>query len=347
MSLAGTLSPIRMVDTPTWRLTWSGTDVTTDIAAHVTSLTVTDHKEGASDEVAVVLEDRDGRWRNGWFPAKGASLDLAFGYRGAPLVDAGRFTVDELEADGPPDKLSVRAIAAGIDNPLRTSRHKGYEGKTLGEIAKEIADQHGMTVVGDPVTEPLKRVSQSDETDLKFLARLAAEHGYVFSVRGSMLVFVLDADLLAADPILTLSRGDHDPVRWRFRVTAKQVYGACEVTYQNPRTKSVDKVTVKATDTDETGAAKPKSADILKKRIRVESPEDAERKAKALLERANRGEVTAHLTVPGDPRICAAANVLLTGFGAAWDGKYHVTTSTHRLSRGGGYATEMEAFRVV
>lgn len=333
-----------IVETPAWRLTWAGANVTQDIAGMVTSLTVTDRKEGASDEVALVLEDRDGRWRNAWCPDKGDALDVAIGYAGMDLVDAGRFTVDELEAEGPPDKLSVRALAAGIDNPLRTSQHKGYEGKTLGEIAKAIADAHGMNVVGDPVTDPLERVSQSDETDLKFLARLAADNGYVFNVRGKQLVFMLDEALLAADPVLTLSRDDHDPVRWRFAKTARQVYAACEVTYQDPRTKKLEKVTVKAPDAD--SDTKPKGADTLKKRIRVESAADAERKAKALLERANRGEVTVHLTVPGNPRICAAANVTISGHGSAWDGKYHVTTSTHRLSRGAGYATEMEAFRV-
>lgn len=337
------------VDTPFWSLTWAGTDVTADIAAMVTSLTYADKKEGESDELQVSLEDRDGRWRDAWIPAKGDILELAIGYRGGLVVDAGAFQIDEIEHDGPPDRLQVRGLAAGVTAALRTKRHRGFEGRTLPEIAGAVAADHGMTVIGDPATEALQRVSQADQTDLEFLTKLAADHGYVFSVRGTSLVFLSDEELLAAEPAMTLSRALHDPVRWRFRKTANQVYKACEVTYQDPATKQTRTVTVVAPSTGDEGETAPSAdaaGDTLKKRVRVESAAHAERKAKALLERANRGEVEAGLTVPGRPDLVAGINVLLDGFGTAWDGKHHVTRSTHRIQRGGGYVTEIEVHRV-
>lgn len=330
------------VDTPVWTLTWQGTDVTADIAAMVTSLTVTDRKEGESDELSVTLEDRDGRWRGDWLPEKGDVLEVTLGYAGGLAVDAGTYQVDEVEHGGPPDRLDVRALAAGVTEALRTKRHRAFENQTLARIAAAVAADHGMEVIGDPATEALQRVTQADETDLEFLSKLAAEHGYVFSVRGGRLVFMSEDDLLSADPVMTLSRVLHHPVRWRFRVTARQVYTGCEVRYLDPATKRTRTVTVKA-DGQET---KPKGGDLLRRRMRVESEAHARQKAQALLDRANRGEVRASLSFPGRPDLVAGINVVLAGFGAAWDGTYHVTSSTHRMVRGGGYTTDMEAHRV-
>ncbi len=326
------------VDTPVWSLTWSGTDVTAEVAAFVTSLTVTDRKEGESDELAVELEDRDGRWRGAWAPEKGDVLDVSLGFADGGMIDAGRFEVDEIEHGGPPDRLSVRALATGVTDELRTKRHRAFEGRTLPQIAAAVAADHGMEVIGNPATEPLQRVTQADETDLQFLSKLAGEHGYVFSVRGKGLVFLSDEELLAAEPVMTLSRDLHHPVRWRFRHTAKQVYKACEVTYQDPATKR--------TETAKVDAANVTSGDTLKKRVRVENPAHARQKARSLLDRANRGEISASLTFPGRPTLVAGINVMLDGFGSAWDGKFHVIGSTHRIKRGGGYTTDIEVHRV-
>lgn len=328
------------VDTPVWTLSWSGKAVTADIASMVTSLTVTDKKEGESDELTVELEDSDGRWRNAWMPAKGDVLDVAIGFQGGAMFDAGSFQVDDIEHSGPPDRLSVRAMAAGVTHALRTKRHRAFEGKTLPQIAAMVAADHGMTVIGDPATEPLKRISQANETDLQFLSKVAAEHGYVFSVRGKSLVFLSDEELLAADPVMTLSRSRHHPIRWRFRRTSRQVYKECEVSYQDPASKTTQKVTVKAT-----GEAKD-AGDVLKKQVRVETAAHAKQKAQALLDRANRGEIVASLSFPGRPDLVAGVNITLEGFGDAWDGKHHVVSSTHRMQRGAGYTTDVEVHRV-
>lgn len=313
--------------------------MTADIAEMVTSLTFSDKKAGESDELDIQLEDRDGRWRNSWMPSKGDVLDLAIGYEHGLVVDAGSFEIDDIEHEGPPDRLHVRGLAAGVTKALRTKRHRAFEGKTLPQIAAQVAADHEMTVIGNPGTETLNRVSQADETDLAFLTKLAKEHGYVFSIRGASLVFMSDDELLSADPVLTLSRDQHHPVRWRFRKTAKQVYKACEVSYHDPATKKTEKVTV-------TAQGEKAEGDTLKKRVRVESRAHAETKAKALLANANRGEVEGNLTLPGRPDLAAGINVLLDGFGGAWDGTYHLVRSTHRFQRSSGYTTDIEVQRV-
>ena len=71
-----------------------------------------------------------------------------------------------------------------------------------------------------------------------------------------------------------------------------------------------------------------------------------EARALAALRRANWGANPASVTLEGDPRMVAGINVKLRGWGAFFDGVYHVASSVHRLSRGEGYVTEPELRKV-
>ncbi|MCW2248684.1 phage protein D [Azospirillum fermentarium] len=325
------------VDTPDWTLLWSGTDVTASIRDMVTGLAYTDKKIGESDDLDIQLEDRDGRWRNDWIPSKGDVLELFIGYKDH-LVDAGSYEIDQIEHSGPPDRLKVTALAAGVTTALRTKKSRGFEKKTLSQIARQIADEHGMTVIGDPDTEVKDRITQADQTDLEFLSKTAAEFGYVFSVRGQSLVFMSDDELMAGPVVFTLPRGGSNIMNWRFSKKGK-VYKACEVSYYDPATKKTQKVTVEP-------EVKKEAGDTLKKRVRVENEEQARRKAKALLDSANTGEITASLDLTGRPDLVSGINIRLDGFGTAWDGTYHVQKSGHRFDPKRGYTTTIEVQRV-
>lgn len=85
--------------------------------------------------------------------------------------------------------------------------------------------------------------------------------------------------------------------------------------------------------------------DVLFANIRVESVDDAVAKAKALLHRANRLQVTGTLSLPGNQRAVSGNKVLVTGL-ARLSGYYVIDKSTHAVSRSGGYTTEIEVARV-
>jgi phage protein D len=57
---------------------------------------------------------------------------------------------------------------------------------------------------------------------------------------------------------------------------------------------------------------------------------------------ANKEKVTSSFSVPGNPKLVAGVNVLITGFGA-FSGKWHITSSTHKVSNEGGYITDITA----
>jgi phage protein D len=334
--IAPDAAPGGPVRTPVWRLGIAGKDVTREVSPFVLSVTYTDHAYGQSDDVQITVEDRDGLWRGPWLPDRGSTLTLQLGYEGGTLMDCGRFQVDEVEASGPPDVVSIRALAAGPLPALRTRRNKAYEGQTLAQVCGAVADRHGMTLLAPPGGAAVDRITQQDESDLAFLDRLAAENGYAFSIRGEQLVFLTIDELERAGPKLDLERTECRG--FRMKTTTHEVYRQCEATYQHPATKRTIRKTVDAPGV-ETG-------DVLKVRIRVDSEAEAEARARAALRRANAGANPASVTVEGDPRLVAGINVKLNGWGAFFDGVYHVASSVHRLSRGEGYVTEPELRKV-
>lgn len=79
--------------------------------------------------------------------------------------------------------------------------------------------------------------------------------------------------------------------------------------------------------------------DVLYAEVRVESIEQAERKAAALLHRANRLAVSGSIEVVGNPLLLAGSKVGLQGL-FRLDGGYKVEKSRHSLVKSGGYKTE-------
>ncbi len=329
------------VDTPTWTLLWGGTDATEALKTMVASLTYSDKKAGESDELSITVEDHDARWRNEWMPAKGDVLELAIGYE-QRLVDAGRYEIDQIEYSGPPDKLAIHALAAGITTDLRTKRNTQYVKKTLPEIAAIVAARHAMTVIGSPDTDVIDYTAQSDQNDLEFLSKISADFGYIFSIKGKSLVFMSDDELMSGPIVETISMNESDVINWHFVRKSEKIYKDCEVTYFDPATKKTQRVIYPPHNKPNREA----SQDTLKKRLRVQDKAQALAKAEALLKRANIGEITVTLAVYGRPTLAAGINIKLNGFGSGWDDTYHVQKSTHQFDAQKGYTTTIEVQRV-
>lgn len=320
------------VRAPVWRLEYAGVDVTREISRHVVQVGYTDHAHGEADSIEIRLEDADGRWRGAWYPAKGDQVSLLIGYAGDRLMPCGRFEIDELEFDAPPDTITMRGLAAGITPALRTENTRAFEGLTLRQIAETVAGNHQLQVTGTIDDIRIGRLTQLRERDLAFLKRLAEDYGHVFSVRGSQLVFHRVADLEAVEPVTSIDRRTMKRIRLTDRT--RRIYRGAIARYHDPDTKQLIEQEVMAGDDAGTG-------DMLKILVRAENAEQAEAKARAALARANGITAEGTITVEGEPRLVAGNNVDLTGLGRL-DGKYEITTSTHRIDRRSGYQTEIE-----
>lgn len=322
---------------PAFALEYDGKAITDSISRVLKSISYTDKTAGEADELEVELEDSVGNFRRLWYPEKGARLRARIGWPGQ-LLDCGVFEIDEVQQAGPPDVVTMRALAAGLTKAsLRTKRSKAHESQTLQQIAEKVAKAHGLTVQGTirPVT--IQRATQLRSRDLKFLKKLALEYGYVFSVRGTRLVFTDVYNLEKSRPVLTLERKDITQYRFTDKVT--NTYTAAEVSYHNPKTKKVVKGRAAS-------AGGKTSADTLQLRGKAENKQQADAQARAALHWHNSRATECAVSLPGSPVLVAGVTVRLGEDFGAVAGLYYVLTSTHRLSVSDGYETEFTGKRL-
>jgi uncharacterized protein len=326
------------VRSPSWVLIYQGVNITSDISRMVLSISYLDELGGRAGELEVELEDREKRWQNAWFPQQGDSVSLLIGYGGEPLLTCGDFQVDDLEVQGPPDVFHLRCLPAWITPSLRTRNSFGYENQTLLQIASTVAERQGMSVVGAPnqIDVSYLRISQKQETDLEFLRRIAREHDYDFTVRGTQLVFYARPQLEAQPPVLTLYRNAVE--RFSFISKTHRIYRQAQTSYFDPHTKQL------YTQTAQTEPAVV-NGDTLKVVARCENGQQAAERAEAALHDANRLLVTGHLVAPGTRLLVAGNTAELSGWGAM-DGIYMIERAHHHLARATGYTTEFDVRRV-
>lgn len=325
---------------PQFKVVYQGKDISADVGRYLLALTYTDHTEGKADEIQLELEDTDGLWRSDWYPQKGDTVQVAIGYDS--LVDCGTFEVDEIRLDGPPDRIVICGLSAAVKKKLRTQSSAAYESQTLKQIAQSIAGKNGLTVEGTIENIKIARVTQNRETDLGFLRRIAAEYGYLFSVRGTKLVFTSLFDIEKGKAVRELDRSELQS----YSLTDKtsQTFKSAKVAYHNPvDNKVVEGEENKATNADgkEVDIA---TGDTLEIRTKAENQQQAEKKAKAALYRHNSKQQEGSFVIEGDPVMLAGNNFELTGMGTL-SGKYHIETSRHTISAS-GYTTSLDVKRV-
>jgi phage protein D len=326
-------------------LTYQQHNITRDVSEHLLSLTYTDHLTGQADSLAVELEDTQGRWRDTWYPGHGDTLTLSIGWEGTPLRTLGRLEIDEVELNGPPSTITIHALATGINSPLRTTEHRAYENLTLATIAQQIATRQGLTLVGHIEPIPLDRLTQQD-TDLTFLRDLAATYDYAFKVTGAQLVFHAIDQLIATAPVATYRLSNLANLQLRDQI--KTLPKAVEITHKDPASKQLNTYTL----TNDTTAAAPSSAtqtttsaDTLKSRQRSASTTETHAKAQAELAKANRERTTGQWTTTGQPHLVSGNVITLQATGKL-NGHYLITSSTHRMTRSGGYTTTQQVSRI-
>lgn len=210
---------------PDFSLFYEKTNITADIEPHLIELSYTDYLEGQSDELVVQFEDISGKWIRAWFPTQGDKLKGAIGYKGEQLVDIGAFEIDEVEYQYRPSNITLRALSAGVSKNQRTLKPKAYEHTTLAQVIAVVAKRLKLKVVGEIKHIPIARITQYQERDLEFLARLGREYHHSFKVVNDQLVFTAKEKLGESESVLTIEEQDTISISLRDRIssTAKEV----------------------------------------------------------------------------------------------------------------------------
>lgn len=317
----------------------AGKNVTADVSPYLSQIGYSDKLEAESDSIDLTFEDVKKLWCESWYPQKGDTLTVRMGYAGE-LLDCGVFEIDEIEFSTPPDTLTVRALAASITKSLRTRNSKAFEKQTLAKIAQYFADKHGLKIVGS-TTElnniEIERKTQENQTDLGFLAGLAKEYGFVFSVRGGQLVFI-DADELEKKPaVMELTPAQISSCS--FKDKTSQTYAAAVVSKRNARTNSVTKWKIEP-------AKQEGEADTLVINGNVDNDSQAQAQARGALKNKNKDKITGSIAMAGNPALVAGINITLSGYGN-FSGKWHVVETRHSVNPQGGYTMDATIRKIV
>lgn len=316
-----------------------GRNVTADLSPCLSAVTYTDKVEDESDDISLVFEDTTAKWQKSWYPQQGDSITIKIGSDSSTL-DCGVFEIDEIELEFPPDTFSVKAIGTAINKSLRTRNSKAFEKQSLKKIAQYFADKHNLKLVGNIGALQkiqIDRKTQNKQTDIAFLSLLAKEYGLIFSVRGQQLVF-MDAEELEAKPT-NLTIGKMQMSKGRFQDKTSQVYAAATLAVRDARTNTIKKWNIKP-------SGNSFEKDTLIVGGRVENDSQAEAKAKGALKDKNKDKITGSLTVPGNVKLVAGINIELTEVGN-FSGKWHVTQSTHTVSKDSGYTTDINIRKII
>lgn len=323
---------------PIVKVIWNNKDIATTVSEYLSSITYTDHEEGASDECTLTFDNTSGIWSEDWYPVEGDNEQSFIGY-GDKLIDCGIFQVDEITLSGMPDVIEIKTIASGITKALRTRNNKAFEEMTLKQIALFFCNKHGLNLVDNSslkISEiNLDRKTQENKTDLAFLSELSKEYGFLFSVKGNNLVFIDYYTLDNAPSVMEIDKTDIS----NYSLTNKTYDTYASATFKKRNPKKGNLVTGRY---DYEDWDNKKLVDIQIISGKAGNVQQVEAKVKGGLWNKNKFKESGTLNdLPGDPLLVAGVNIDLTGFGLA-SGKYHIVTSTHTVSGGDSYTTSLE-----
>ena len=321
-------------------IVYEGKDISRDIAPYLVSFSYTDNASDKADDISVTLEDREGRWRDPWFPSKGDIIKASILTREwdapdkAESLPCGTFTVDEIECSGPPTVVVIKGVSSLTTKPMCREKHdRAWENAKLSTIAADIANANGLKLFWDSPNDPFfERRQQDKASDLSFLKGLCRDYGLGVKVTDKQLVCYDEESYEEHEPVGTLKFGDKRITHYSFKTKTADTYKAARVRYHHP----VKAETIEATETDEDAEGNGRDLEINE---RVDTLADAKTMAKKRLRDANKKEITGRIDMMGDLRFVGGQNITISGWGK-FSGRYAIDKATHSVR--GGYTTSLE-----
>lgn len=342
---------------PAFRVTLDDKDITTSLEERLISLTHTDNRGFEADQLDLELDDTDGQLQ---LPRRGAVLSLALGWKDEPLIVKGKFTVDEIEHSGAPDRLTVRARSADFRETLNIKRERSWHETTVGAVVNEIATRHKLTAaLGKELeAQAVEHFDQTNESDGSFLMRLAKEYGAIAAIKNGNLLFIRQGQGKTASgrplPVMTITRSVGDG--HRFSLADRGAYTGVTASWlhtREPKQKPAVKVKRrrKKTASKPTSAPEQKQGDYLvgtDENVLVltrtyANRANAERAAKTTWERIQRGAASFSIQLAkGRADLFPELPVRVNGFKSQIDeADWIITTVTNNISDS-GFTTSLE-----
>lgn len=368
---------------PTFLVSIGGQKLTSDITQDIISFVFEDNEEEA-DLLELTVANRYGQFTDDPMFQEGNVVEAKWGYVGnmSPLK---KCVIKEISYDFPVGvpTIKLKAYDKGVviaQDDVQKNWTAAPPGLTASQIAEKIAAKHGLKPVIEPSAGPLVKVAQANESDMKFLARLAKEArpasgkecaGYSFFIEGDELHFH-PADYGQAPSQSFEYFGKSENVLISFQpetLSQTSDAGASGVKAKgvDPRSKAPTEQAAGNTETPDravmgdlhwdlaSGAETQEAAKPDKGKIAVDATASATRheepsrpagkdQADAAFKKGEAGQLKATAQTIGIPSLRAKRTIEITGVGRKFSGAYYVTSVRHQID-GSGYLCELKLKR--
>ncbi len=308
-------------------LTYEHVNITEDIAGYAASFSYADVASGESDSITLSLHDREKKWMGGWMPKKGnhLSAEIHFSDWGGEGNNwnfyCGEFEVDDVSVSGPPTSCQIGALSIPRSEAFNEEqRTKNWENVTVQEVGAEIAARAGISFFYEANEIPIKSLEQDKETDCKFLYSVCKKYGLAMKVFAEKIVIFDEMRYESAAPVGALHFEDFS--QFNYNSTLAGTYTGAKIAYTDPGTGEDHIVTV------------GDGSRILEINETADSVSDAQQKAIAALNNANKKDTTFSGTVMARADLIASRCVSITGFGVP-DGTYYLDKVVTKVGSNG------------
>lgn len=313
-------------------------NITDSIKGSLKSFSYTDMASKETDSISVTLQDRERKWMGSWAPVKGDHMSASAMFQDWEEegdhweIYCGLFEVDDISMSGPPASCTVGAVSIPRSVAFNEEeRTKNWEEVTVREIAQEIADRAGISLYYEAEDIPVKSVEQDRQTDCKFLYSICEKYGLAMKVFAEKIVIFDEAVYESAAPVTDFKYSDFS--QYRYKSKLEGTYTGAKIAYTDPGTGETHIVTVG-------GGSRIKEINE-----EADSAADAQRKAIAALNNANKGDTTFSGTVKARRELMASRCISISGMGTM-NGDYYLDKVTTKIGGSGASVQTFEAHRV-
>jgi phage protein D len=251
----------------------------------------------------------------------------------------GTYVVDEVEESGAPSVVKIRGTASprvdsGLSKAMQTQRNKSWSMVTIGVIVQTIAARLKLVPIVSTAfqSEFVKHLSQTGESDIHFLVRLAKENGAFVKPASGKLIFMERGKAVSASgiPLPPITINYADVSSWRYIRSKRDAVGTVTAQYWDKKEGATGAISV--------GSGEP----IKMLKYEYATKQNAKKAAKAELAKLKSSQDKVSLTLPGNPDLVAEVGVKLVGFPPAeMNTSWVVARGAHNLSNS-GYSTSID-----
>ncbi|MCM1124281.1 MAG: LysM peptidoglycan-binding domain-containing protein [Eubacterium sp.] len=313
-------------------------NITASIEGNLKSFSYTDVASGETDSISLVLQDREHQWMGSWAPQKGDHISASAVFRDWEgegdnwEIYCGSFEVDDIQMSGPPAACTIGAVSIPRSEAFNEEeRTKNWVEVTVKEIAAEIAARAGIELYYEADEIMVDAVEQDRQTDCKFLYSICEKYGLAMKVFAEKIVLFDEAVYESAAPAVEL--GYSDLVRYTYESKLEGTYTGAKIAYSDPGTGENHIVTVG-------GGSRIKEINE-----EADNAADAQRKAVAALNNANKEDTRLSATVKAKKELIASRCIRISGCGTM-DGIYYLDKVTTKVGGNGVSQQSFEAHRV-